>query len=156
MLCRAIAKHLPRTCFTVVSFWIGRSVMKNLNLSSSNMRFLANASEWQKATALENACHSEHNIAEWRISYQNMSFWMERSEMKNLLPRVRYCERSLTFVRDDICRDSSYPFGITRMSFWRLQGGKISFHAHVMLNGFALKNLRPNDKIPHTRSTDLS
>ena len=43
MLCRAIAKHLPRTCFTVVSFWIGRSVMKNLNLSSSNMRFLAYA-----------------------------------------------------------------------------------------------------------------
>ncbi len=73
-----------RISYQNMSFWMERSEMKNLNLSSSNMRFLANASEWQKATALENACHSEHNIAEWRISYQNMSFWMERSEMKNL------------------------------------------------------------------------
>ena len=32
---------------------------------------------------------------------ETLSFWMERSEMKNLLPRVRYCMRSLTFVRDD-------------------------------------------------------
>ena len=100
MLCRAIAKHLPRTCFTVVSFWIGRSEMKNL-LPIERGRFLANASEWQKATALKNACHSEHSIAEWRISYQNMSFWIEQSEMKNLNLSSSNM-RFLAFARNDI------------------------------------------------------
>ena len=109
-------------CFAVVSFWIGRSEMKNLNLSSSNMRFLANASEWQKATALENACHSEHNIAEWRISYQNMSFWIEQSEMKNLNLSSSNM-RFLAFARNDIT---------------------------VILKGNTLKNLSPSEPIVRT------
>ena len=142
-------------CFAVVSFWIEHSEMKNL-LAIERGRFLANASEWQKATALKNACHSEHNIAEWRISYQNMSFWMERSEMKNLnlsssnmIPRIRSewnnCHSERQHLEESpakwaYCENSHIRSRWQAMSFWRPKERKNLFSTNECIG------------IPYTRT----